>query len=108
MAKYLSNIDLNKNELQNAVIHPLGTAPGTPVEGQIYYDSSTGDKHLYLYNGTAWIQLSEGTHTTDYVSNVALSGTDLTFTGVGNAFSGTVDLSSLDEIVNDSTITISA
>jgi hypothetical protein len=108
MAKYLSNINLNNNELQNAVIHPLGTAPGTPVEGQIYYDSSTGDKHLYLYNGTAWIQLSEGTHTTDYVSNVALSGTDLTFTGVGNAFSGTVDLSSLDEIVNDSTITISA
>lgn len=108
MAKYLSNIDLNKNELQNPVIHPLGTAPGTPVEGQIYYDSTTGDKHIYLYNGTAWVQLSEGTHTTDYVSNVSLSGTDLTFTGVGNAFNGTVDLSSLDEIVNDSTITIVA
>ena len=108
MAKYLSNIDLNKNELQNPVIHPLGTAPGTPVEGQIYYDSTTGDKHIYLYNGTAWIQLSEGTHTTDYVSNVSLSGTDLTFTGIGNAFNGTVDLSSLDEIVNDSTITINA
>ena len=108
MAKYLSNIDLNKNELQNPVIHPLGTAPGTPVEGQIYYDSTTGDKHIYLYNGTAWVQLSEGAHTTDYVSNVSLSGTDLTFTGVGNAFNGTVDLSSLDEIVNDSTITIVA
>lgn len=108
MAKYLSNIDLNKNELQNPVIHPLGTAPGTPVEGQIYYDSTAGDKHIYLYNGTAWVQLSEGTHTTDYVSNVILSGTNLTFTGVGNAFNGTVDLSSLDEIVNDSTITISA
>lgn len=108
MAKYLSNIDLNKNQLQNPVIHSLGTAPSTPAEGQIYFDSSTGDKHIYLYNGTAWVQLSEGTHTTDYVSNVSLSGTDLNFTGVGNAFNGTVDLSSLEEIVNNSTVTISA
>ena len=108
MAKYLSNIDLNKNELQNPVIHPLGTAPSTPTEGQVYYDSTSGDKHIYLYNGTAWVQLSEGTHTTDYVSNVSLSGTDLTFTGVGNAFNGTVDLSSLDEIVNNSLVSISA
>lgn len=109
MAKYLSNIDLNKNQLQNPVIHSLGTAPATPVEGQIYFDSTTGDKHIYLYNGTAWVQLSEGAHTSDsYVSNVSLSGTDLTFTGVGSAFNGTVDLSSLDEIVNDSTITIAA
>ena len=109
MAKYLSNIDLNKNQLQNPVIHSLGTAPTTPVEGQIYFDSTAGDKHIYLYNGTAWVQLSEGAHTSDsYVSNVSLSGTDLTFTGVGSAFSGTVDLSSLDEIVNNSTITIAA
>lgn len=109
MAKYLSNIDLNKNQLQNPVIHSLGTAPATPVEGQIYFDSTAGDKHIYLYNGTAWVQLSEGAHTSDsYVSNVSLSGTDLTFTGVGSAFNGTVDLSSLDEIVNNSTITINA
>jgi hypothetical protein len=109
MAKYLSNIDLNKNQLQNPVIHSLGTAPATPVEGQIYFDSTAGDKHIYLYNGTAWVQLSEGAHTSDsYVSNVSLSGTDLTFTGVGSAFNGTVDLSSLDEIVNNSTVTIAA
>lgn len=31
----------------------------------------------------------------DYISNVSLSGTDLTFTGVNNAFSGVVDLSGL-------------
>lgn len=108
MAKYLSNIDLNKNQLQNAVIHPLGTAPGTPSEGQIYYDSTPGDKKIYLYNGSAWVALSIGDHTTDYITGVSLVGTDLTFTSVGNAFSGTVDLSSLDELVNDSTITISA
>lgn len=55
---YLTDINLNKNELQNAVIQNLGSAPGTPVEGQIYYDSTAGDKQLYFYNGSAWIPVS--------------------------------------------------
>ena len=46
--KHLSNISLEGNELQNAVIHPLGTAPGSPVEGQIYYDSGTNKKTVYV------------------------------------------------------------
>ena len=49
---YLNNINLNKNELQNAVIQPLATAPSFPVEGQIYYNS--GDDKIYVYDGTDW------------------------------------------------------
>lgn len=56
--QYLTDINLNKNELQNAVIQNLATAPGTPVEGQIYYDSTVGDKQLYFYNGSTWIPVS--------------------------------------------------
>jgi len=56
MAKYLSNIDLSNNELQNAVIHPLGTAPSGPSEGQVYYN--TGQDKVYVYNGTAWISIA--------------------------------------------------
>jgi hypothetical protein len=51
--KYLNNVDLTKNELQNAVIQVLATAPSGAVEGQVYYDST--DDVIKFYNGTAWV-----------------------------------------------------
>jgi len=53
---YLSSIDLNKNELQNAKIHVLATAPSNPQEGQIYYNST--DNKLYFYDGTSFVDAS--------------------------------------------------
>jgi predicted transcriptional regulator len=50
--QFLTNINLNKNEIQNAVIQPLAVAPSSGVLGQIYYNSA--DKRLYQYNGTDW------------------------------------------------------
>lgn len=56
--KFLTNLNLNKNELQNAVIQPLGSAPSSPVEGQIYYD--TTDDTVYVWADGAWLDLGTG------------------------------------------------
>lgn len=80
---YLSNINLSKNQLQNAVIHPLGTAPSSPVEGQIYYNSTAGVKMLYVYNGTAWVPVGDITAITSTESRLIVT----------NGTSGDVSLS---------------
>lgn len=53
--KFLTNIDLSRNEIQNARIQNLATAPSDPVPGQIYYN--TADKLFYGWTGTGWIGL---------------------------------------------------
>lgn len=52
---FYANIDLNLNELQNVRIQNLASDPSSPVEGQIY--SNTTDHYLYHYNGTAFVNL---------------------------------------------------
>ena len=67
---FFSSIDLNKNELQNAVIQNAGSAPGSPIEGQIYYD--TGDDTIYFRNASAWI--SVGGDVTSVVAGAGMTG----------------------------------
>lgn len=75
--KYLSNIDLTGNEIQNAIIQPLGTPPSGAKEGQIYFDSTIGDKKIYFYNGTQWVAIQD---TDNYVDELTFSTTSGTLT----------------------------
>jgi hypothetical protein len=68
VAKFLTNLDLQKNELQNAVIQNLATAPGSAVEGQVYYDTAL--KVFRVYANGAWASLSTGAGTVTAVTGV--------------------------------------
>ena len=75
--KYLVNIDLNQNELQNAKIQNLAIAPSNPVAGQVYFNT-TNNKY-FGYNGTKWVDLGfehPSTHTIAQISGLqaALDG----------------------------------
>jgi hypothetical protein len=69
MPQFLSNINLNKSELQNAVVHPLGTAPANPKDGQIYYNSTDGIKTLFIYDDQIADWKSIAGNITSLVSN---------------------------------------
>ena len=88
-----SNIDLNKNQLIEPVIETGANLPtaGSSVEGQMFFRNATGDKTMYFFNGTAWVEMdgsgsgvesfkaTDGTYI-DYSPNTATTGA-VTLTG---------------------------
>jgi hypothetical protein len=85
--KFVSSINLNQNELWNAVVQNLATPPGTPLEGQIYFDSSDGDKSIYFWDGSTWVDVGGGVRSITAGAGLTSTGTrDITINvgqGVG-------------------------
>lgn len=70
--KFLNNLDLQSNELQNAVVHnfagnPDGSLSGT--EGQIVYSSTLNVLYINTDNSTGWDALSTASGTVTSVSS---------------------------------------
>lgn len=88
--KFLNNIDLMKNELQNAVIQVLAAAPASPKEGQIYYNSA--DKLIYRYDGADWgavgVVYDKASTTGAVVTGLSATGTVTTTNVIGLTLTG--------------------
>lgn len=47
MAKFVTNLDLNFNELQNAVLNPVAEDPATLKEGMVWYNTTAKEFRCY-------------------------------------------------------------
>lgn len=70
--KFLTPIDLARNELQNATVQNLGSAPSTPVKGLEYFDTTLNQ--FGVYNGTSWTYMGSGGGTVTSLSVVSANG----------------------------------
>ena len=110
---FLSNIDLNRNQALQLVLHNKTSDPSPAVEGQVYWNSS--ENKAYVYNGSAWINIGGDITRVNITAGDGLTGTVDT---TGGEHTQTIDVvggdgitASADKIsvtVDDSTLELSA
>ncbi len=93
---FVVDIDLQKNELKQAVIENQGIAPDNPKEGQIYYNTDNSIKGLYIYKNGAWKKLLDVDEQGNFVltsttvngkalsSNIIINATEIPISNLDN------------------------
>jgi hypothetical protein len=107
---FLTNIDLNTNQLLNAAVHPSATAPTSPapVEGQLYFN--TNDNQLKVYDGANWVDVgSTAEAIQDAINSTIVAGAGISSTYDDEAGTLTIANTGVTSVVGtDNEVTVSA
>jgi len=93
--EFLNSVDFNKNQVIAPAIESLAVAPGTPVEGQMYFDS-TVLKTMYYWDGSSWVPMDgSGTGVTTFTNTngIFVSAVTANVAATGAVTTGIIDLS---------------
>lgn len=94
--KWFNGLNLQQNQLENAVIQNLASDPSSGKAGQIYYN--TTDNGYRYYNGTAWVSISA-----DAIKSI-VAGNGLTSSTSGNAVTLTLGTPSTSGATSGNTL----
>lgn len=94
--KWFNGLNLQQNQLENAVIQNLASDPSSGKAGQIYYN--TTDNGYRYYNGTAWVNISA-----DAIKSI-VAGNGLTSSTSGNAVTLTLGTPSTSGATSGNTL----
>ena len=91
--KFLTPIDLNRLELQNAVVHNLATDPESAVDGQIYYN--TASDRLRVYANGSWSDVGAVTSVSGTANEISVS-----------ASTGSITIGLADNVITPGDLTV--
>lgn len=92
--KFLTNLDLVKNQILNVAVHNNAGPIANPVPGQIYFDTTPTVLRMFMWDGSQWVDMSGD------IQDV-IGGSGLTATTSANG-----DVITLDINVDNATIEI--
>lgn len=92
--KFLTNLDLVKNQILNVAVHNNAGPIANPVSGQIYFDTTPSVLRMFMWDGSQWVDMSGD------IQDV-IGGSGLTATTSANG-----DVITLDINVDNATIEI--
>ena len=93
---FLNAVDLNQNQLNNAAIQSLGADPGSPVEGQIYFNSAAFDLKIYANGAWKEVGATSGVERFSNANGTYVANSVVNTLAIGDVTTGTIDLTAVD------------